>query len=338
MSAIDEAFIRAYQSEGPPPAAAPRPADSIPPDALESFTVGAEMELLDRGSAGAGAVTFFQMNSEELLEGPLSATTDSKPSVSAPGPSEESPDETLAERRPLSSFVQPAAPVEAVFRPGLEVDGFRWPEVCQDLTTHWAPHFSEVISELLAADSAGRSIVGVAGSAEGVGATTLTLCLARLLAKEDKTVAVVDGNFTDPQLAGRLSLAVDTGWEDVLSGETTLAESVVYSLADSIALLPLVGGGLRASEKLDSIHASVTAGVLRYHYDMVLVDLGSVAGGGQTPIARKIAQQLRIDAAVLAADQASAAATERLVRSAPELAEAMLGVIENQTTIAAAAG
>ena len=69
-----------------------------------------------------------------------------------------------------------------------------------------------------------------------------------------------------------------------------------------------------------------------------IILLGSVAGGGQTPIARKIAQQLRIDAAVLAADQASAAATERLVRSAPELAEAMLGVIENQTTIAAAAG
>ena len=62
----------------------------------------------------------------------------------------------------------------------------------------------------------------------------------------------------------------------MLAGRVPLAEAVIQSLADRIAMLPLAQGGLPAAEKLDAIHASITAGVLRYHYDIVLFDLGVV--------------------------------------------------------------
>jgi Mrp family chromosome partitioning ATPase len=184
----------------------------------------------------------------------------------------------------------------------------------------------------MAADEAGRSLIGIGSPAAHLGCTTLVTCLARLLAEAGKTVAIVDGNFASPALAPQLGLAVEAGWEDVLSGGLPLAEGVVYSLADRVALLPLVAGGARAAAALDSIHASVTAGVLRYHYDMVLFDLGAVGHGFQGEIARRLAQQCRLDGVVLATGQghASGVHPQRLMQSAPELASICLGVVENQ--------
>jgi Mrp family chromosome partitioning ATPase len=189
---------------------------------------------------------------------------------------------------------------------------------------------------LLAADEAGRSLIGIGAPTAGAGCTTILACLARLLAEAGKSVAVVDGNFAAPGLARQFGLQIDSGWEDVLAGNAPLAESVVYSLADRIALLPLVTGGAVAANKLDSIHASVTAGVLRYHYDVVLFDLGAVADPVQGSTARRLAQHCRIDGAIFTSGGVPSAILhpQRLMQSAPELAAVCLGVIENYSRAA----
>jgi Mrp family chromosome partitioning ATPase len=225
--------------------------------------------------------------------------------------------------------------VEARFRPALEVDAFRWPAVCDDLITNHKPRWRRAVDALVAADDAGRSLIGVMGATPGVGATTVVACLARLLVEAGKTIAIVDGNFANAQLAAALGLVVGAGWEDVLAGRTQLAEGVIHSLGDRLALLPLVAGGAPAATALDAIHASVTAGVLRYHYDMVLFDLGAVSDDFQGPVARRIVQQCRLDGvALVAGPDGDGVDPRRLMQTAPELAAVCLGVIHNEAIAA----
>ena len=236
-----------------------------------------------------------------------------------------------SQRRPLSTFSQSTPTVEARFKPALEVDSFRWPIVSSQILQNHRQRLRPALETLLAADDAGRSLIGIGSPVGGVGCTTVLACLARLLVEAGKTVAIVDGNFAKPGLGAHLGLAVDTGWEDVLAGNASLAEAVVHSLADRLSLLPLATGGTNAAQRLESIHASVTAGVLRYHYDIVLFDLGAVADPVQGPIARRIIRQCRLDGALVASGLGPAAAQpQRLVQSAPELATICLGVVENQ--------
>ena len=218
--------------------------------------------------------------------------------------------------------------VEAQFKPALEVDEFRWSLACDGLLRRHRDRLRAAVLTLMAADEAGRSLIGVGAPSPGSGCTTVLACLARLLVEAGKTVAVVDGNFAAPGLARQLGLAVNSGWEDVLAGHAPLAESVIYSLADRIALLPLVAGGQAAVEQLQSIHASVTAGVLRYHYDMVLFDLGAVADRLQGAAAQLLARQCRLDGVILTST--AALQRPRLMQFAPELATICLGVVENQ--------
>jgi len=310
MSAIDQAFIRAYQPDEPNivSTSSAEPAGV----SIGHASRGRTQQSGDR--AYSRRAPHFQLPPDAAAELPAA-------------------DDALAQRRPLSAFAQPGPTVEARFKPALEVDRFRWSPVCDELVHRHFHHLRPALHTLLAADDAGRSLIGVGAAASGLGCTTVVSCLARLLVGAGKSVAIVDGNFAAPGLATHLGLAVETGWEDVLAGSVPLAESVVYSLADRLALLPQRAGGAAAAEKLESIHSSVTAGVLRYHYDMVLVDLGPLVGRIQGPIACRLAAQCRLDG-VLFTIGANAANSQRHMQIAPELASICFGVVENQTRAA----
>jgi Mrp family chromosome partitioning ATPase len=310
MNAIDLAFIRAYDADGLSQVeVAEQAADT--PAASERTS-----HFLERESPPSQAVGGILHPQRQPELNHVAAAHNSG----------------IIERRPLSTFARPGQTVEAHFKPALEVDQFRWAESCEQLVYHCRDNLRPALFALLAADEAGRSLIGIGGPAPGLGCTTVLACLARLLAEAGKTVAIVDGNFAAPGLAAKLGLAVEIGWEHVLAGETSLAECVVYSLADRIALLPLVSGGDLAARKLDSIHASVTAGVLRYHYDVVLFDLGAVASQAQDLTARQLVKQCRLDGVILTSTAAPLAALQpqRLMQTAPELASICLGVVENQ--------
>jgi Mrp family chromosome partitioning ATPase len=300
MSVIDQAFIRAYEHEeagATTPVAAPR-----------------------SGSGSSRAAHFA------LLEDGVEAM------VASPAERRE----PAGQRRPLSAFARHGQVVEAQFKPALEVDRFRWPNVCEQLVHQHQARLAPLVHSLMAADDAGRSLIGIGGAAPRAGCTTMVTSVARMLVECGKTVAIVDGNFASPGLAAQLGLACDSGWEDVLSGKTPLAESVVQSIGDRLALLPLVRGGAAAAEKLQSIHASVTAGVLRYHYDMVLFDLGVLADRVQSQIVRNLARHCRLDGIVLALGAGRTASFEpqRLMQTAPDLATICLGVVESHTRAA----
>ncbi len=299
MSAIDQAFIRAYEADDGEEPAAP------------------SVDRARSAPAPRGAAPHFRLTRGKAARDGQTDETSAAPA-------------STTNRRPLSTFAQQTAPVEARFRPALEVDSFRWSAEADELCFKNKPLWQGAIDALLAADDAGRSLVGICGTARGAGATLVTCCLARLLVHAGKTVAIVDGDFATAGLAKSLGMAAEIGWEDVLAGRAPLADAVIHSVEDRLSVLPLVGGRLPAAEKLDAIHASISAGVLRYHYDLVLFDLGSLADELQGPVARRVVRQCRLDGVLLVDDGARPVREQENLRTtAPEIAAACLGVIEN---------
>jgi Mrp family chromosome partitioning ATPase len=228
------------------------------------------------------------------------------------------------ERKPLSSFAPATPAIQSRFQPALAVDRLAWNGVVNSLFHVHRQLWTGAVDKLIEADAVGRSLIGVIGSAPGVGATTVTTCLARLLAATGKTVAVVDGNFARAGLALHAGVTVEAGWEDALAGRIPLAEAAIRSRHDRLTLVPLSRGGDQAAESLASVHASSTGGILRYHYDVVLFDLGSAA---ELAAARRIVRHCRLDGVVLATDGAEPPAE---IVEAGDFAAVSLGIIENR--------
>lgn len=285
MRDIDQAFIHAYQSEPNLRAEPPLPTPHL------QFTTGREAPP-EASQYAAPAFHPPPVASSQACE---PAAPSFPPKSSSPPPQRE--------MRPLSSFSAPAAEPQQAFHPVFEVDAFRWPTVCRQLLSEHQTLLAPVAEQLVAMASEGRTLTGIAGARENVGSTTVTLCLAKLLAGAGKRVALVDGDFVHCSLGQSLGLQFDTGWEDVLAGRAPLAECMIHALDDNLSLLPLKGTGMSAIDLLSGIQTSITAGVLRYQYDLVLFDLGAAAMLPQRTAATLIRDHCRVDASIVVAHQ-----------------------------------
>ena len=308
MSQIDEAFIQAYQT--PPWAAPPRPAVQQPSKLAPEPVPAPHFQSVAFEAVAVAAPPQFATQASTVT-----------------------PAEPLNERRPLSSFSAPAQPATTAFNPVFEVDAFRWPQLTEDLLAAHHQLLMPVAERLVDVSEQGRSLIGIAGTRPGIGCTTVQLCLARLIASAGKAVALVDGNFAKAGLARDLGLEFDMGWEQVLTGELPLAECVVKSIEDRMALLPLARRTAAATELLASIQTSVTAGVLRYHYDVVLFNLGTAGQAPQHAAAASILQHCRLDANLIVAPSATIGSedSEQINPLLSLFGTTCLGVIGNTT-------
>ena len=117
----------------------------------------------------------------------------------------------------------------------------------------------------------GRRIIGLASCASGEGVTTLLSAAARKLLSRGRKVALVDGNFGNPQLARCLGLLPQIGWEESLCNGLPLEEVVIESLADGLAVLPVRES---PSSAITKVAIAVGLEILAREFDFVLVDLG----------------------------------------------------------------
>ena len=331
MSQIDQAFIKAYGAEQPvPPSAQP----TIP--VMQQGTGEAEIPhaiVPDTASSLDGhAIRSPHFPLDTALQVDHQRGVPQQETVGAGGSrSAGLPEQTSQPKLPLSSFSAPPTPSANAFRPVFEVDQFPWPAVTNEILQRYPKLLIPVAEQLAAASESGRSMIAIAGARRGVGTTTALLCLARMLASVEKEVAIVDADFATHALGRTIGLDFDTGWEDVLTGQIPLAEGVVHSIGDNISLLPLAGRGTDSVELLSGIQASISSGVLRYHYDVVLFDLGNVSQQPQATVAQKLFEQCRIDSSILVADAAhtSPAVNENIEPIMSLLGSTCLGVIGN---------
>ncbi|HEY2881464.1 MAG TPA: hypothetical protein VGJ15_03510 [Pirellulales bacterium] len=232
----------------------------------------------------------------------------------------------------LSSFTDGAAQQTAVvetLKPALEIDGVRWPAICETLLAQHAEVFDPLVTELKREAELGLNVTAFSGTKRREGRTTLALCLARRLARRDLKVALVDADFAHPQLAAQLSIGLQRGWEAVLGGEETLWDVMIESVADRLALAPL-GASLAGDDVPLALYR--IAGVLAElaeHFDVVLVDAGSLGEESAAP-QWLLEPNLGIHNIVLTHDARSGSAPQ-LATACLQLADAgqrQLGIVE----------
>jgi Mrp family chromosome partitioning ATPase len=170
----------------------------------------------------------------------------------------------------------PAVEREAnAFRPALEVDALRWPAVVDRLLDQHTRELDVLCDALGHAMKKDQRVIAVQSTGRGVGCTTVALTLARLLAADGRSVAVVDGQFVRPGLAASVGLVIDSGWEKAIVSDHSIAEWVIQSLLDKIAIVPLVpvsAEQLGGDVVLDRIRSAMLD--LAGHFEIVLVDAG----------------------------------------------------------------
>jgi Mrp family chromosome partitioning ATPase len=200
-----------------------------------------------------------------------------------------SPEETESLLGNSPDDVVPAmtqAPVVAVSASGplvpmWEVDRFQWPNICDRLMKDDQSYFAQAGGKLVAAAKDGLKTLGITGSRRGEGRTTLALCLARCAAQSGLNVAMIDADFTRPQLAAVIGLEVAYGWQDAAQGKIPLPEAAVRSLADKITVLPLEPSSVAWPLALADKRVAGLIRTVAQSHDLVIVDLGPTSGGSE---------------------------------------------------------
>jgi Mrp family chromosome partitioning ATPase len=315
MTNTNQAFIRAYRRDAGrsvPPAPVKGPTLAAPRSAVAQSTVSTgrktAADISQSSAVWQTSVEF--VGPEYRIDG---ASLPSLPAVdveSAMQATRPTANDRKIGRRPLSAFINPTSvepvpaepPAEPDFQPETTVAAFRWPSVCRAAWQRSAADYERVAEIVLKQSSAERRLIGVAGLHPGDGCTTTLLCLAAALAARDRRVILVDANFRSPQLATQLGVEPTATWQDVLQHGRGVADAVIRAERDRVDLLPLDGRGLDGTNLAAGLQTSVTAGVLRYAYDVVLLDLGAILAPGSFATTIYLLQNMGIDGTLLVAD------------------------------------
>ena len=145
-------------------------------------------------------------------------------------------------------------------------------------------------------------------------------------------IVLVDADLGEPQLAKRLGLLPQLGWEDVASGRQPVEEVLVESSADNLVVLPLCGP-LAISEISYASQRIMAESLemLRKNYDLVLLDLGPLENPQSLGDLASGGLNCRIDAVTIVHKTGKVLATclPAVRQSLAAAGVAVTGVIEN---------
>jgi len=296
MTALDQAFIRAYLEESGGPDASQggdcRPAAEavhIEPERQTPLPTSPAPESAGpswMASAVVCTTTFSIEHEAPPAPDPMAPEPEAAVATGLSADMEGVEDRSPAEPGILADEVAPEekAPTAdseaASFQPMLQVDGFAWSDRATSLRLAAGIQVDRLAAALAEGIAEGRKVVGIGGCRRRQGCTTLLLCAAKRLAARGLKVAMVDADFEQRALASRLGLLPEAGLDAVLSGRTPLEEVAIESMADQMAVVPLAAPcatppGTPETERV--MTAALDA--LRRCYDLVLVDLGQTGGG-----------------------------------------------------------
>ncbi|HEY4761310.1 MAG TPA: hypothetical protein VIH42_12075 [Thermoguttaceae bacterium] len=219
-----------------------------------------------------------------------------------------------------------------VFRPMLQVDHFAWPKVCLRLETTAPVELNRLTEALLALRQKGMRVVAMGGPQRGEGATTLLLCAARQLVSRSMKTVIVDADLGEPQLAKRLGLLPQLGWEDVAAGRQPVEEVLVESTADNLVVLPVCTPFSVSDLSVESQRRMIESlDTLRKNFDLALMDLGPLENPQSLNDLAAGGLNCSIDAVMLVYNigKTQTASLEAAQQSLASTGVAVAGVIEN---------
>jgi Mrp family chromosome partitioning ATPase len=292
MSTLNQAFIKAYQRRGvgaphiPMPAASPAavvaapnlaplpaPAEMVP--ANDDQTVVAAPSLVVKQAGAVARIDVGQRAEGRASSAVVSGSTVSERSGHHLGSAPAAVDEK--------------APMGEALRPVFEVERFEWPAIVTSLLDQSRLELTALVEELLPSD---RGTLLVSGCRRGEGRTSVALLLARHLANSGARVALVDADFSRPQVAASLGTAAEVGWEETLS-EASSSEALIESLDDRLVIVPLrrpVAESVLVASRV-GLRAAIER--IQAEFDVVCIDAGPLAESaavcrpiwfGETPV------------------------------------------------------
>jgi len=342
MTALDRAFVKAYLPQRHlvrrPSAAASLTTPEALRQRVEALSTPQEPAPVVTSTASAIAAPKPQQPqfAESLPRDEPTFTLQLATEVEDPIVAElvpETPTVSMPEGKsvqPLSSF-SVASVVEEEFRPRLEVDRFAWPDAVMRLSERSSDEIQSFVEQVATRSYRGERLFGLLGMHRGVGATTTLLAVARQLNKRRLRTAIVDAKFSGPMLAPRLGVAAACGWEQVYNGTLPLDEVMIASVEDGLSLVPLDASAVASDLALGALHVSVMFGMLRDHFDVVLLDAGTMDELGELCQLLACGTAVQPDGAYLVYDRRSAA-DSTIAEACRRLAAVrleVLGCIEN---------
>lgn len=173
-----------------------------------------------------------------------------------------------------------------------------------------------------------RSVLFVSSEA-GEGKTTVTLAVARSLAKTGRAVIVIDADFRCGKVAEMLKLRHEMGLAELIAGAAGL-EDVVQQ--DPQSTVKIISSGAFASESADDLGREAFSSLLldlRSHYDLVLIDAPPFLALSSASLLAGKADATVVVAAWSATDRDVIAYTvEQIQRSAPRVAGIVLNKVD----------
>ncbi len=222
--------------------------------------------------------------------------------------------------------VQPDAP-RRPWTAQWEVDEFAWPEELLRLQDEQVEYFRYAGEKLRDASREGLKTLAVVATREKEGCTTMAICLARAAAAAGTRVALLDANLAHPELGPKLGLDFSHGWQESLTGKSTLAEAAVIALDSNLTLLPL-----SAAHRLPALSDPRVSSILREvaaAFDLVVIDAG-VAPVGEVPLFESDLE-CPVNATLVVRDLRRTSETETLVTASrlKSLGIDAIGIAEN---------
>jgi Mrp family chromosome partitioning ATPase len=305
----------------------PLPKTLIPPAPEEQF------ESLPASHGVAATEPIVQIETEPAAKSLASQTESRQEAITE---TQASANETSAAApatrptfAPLSSF-NPRL-VGEVVRPQLEVDRFAWPEVCGLLLGRVEAEFIRLAEELAARAAHSNQVVAWTGCQRGEGRTTSLLCMAQRLAAAGRKCVLVDADFSRPELARRLGISAQVGWEEVVAGAAQLTDVLIGSLEDRLALLPRRQRVAAGTHPGAGAASAAMFDLLREAFDVVLLDVGPMAGEAELADMASCAAAANVGGAYLVFDSRNITTSE-MTATADQLREVGIevwGAIEN---------
>ena len=156
---------------------------------------------------------------------------------------------------------------------GLCVQQFVLPELCHWLLRAAEPMFRRLALDLVTGIRRQRKTWLVTSPRRGAGRTTLTLCLAELMARQSANVLAIDGDFGNPRLAARLGVTAESAAPSTATAGAATSGVLIRSAAQPrLALLPLASHAEDLNPSWDHLGGSPDQDELGRQFDLILID------------------------------------------------------------------
>ena len=364
MTTTNRAFIKVYRHDAAEPAPPARAAAVNRPQPIAvgasiayvaaATEVGVQPSAQRIASGVAGSIDVMPPAARPFVDSTLAYTmgAELEQRVADRAPPRKAPlskpaklptrlDQRQSNKRPLSSYIARSRAFESIatndggksLRPGTVVASFRWPAICRALSTQCRAELDNVVDRLLAHADQGQRTAGLFSLYRGQGCTSVLAALAARLAIRKRKVLLVDGNFANPRLAAQFDVVPTAGWQEALSSDVPLADSLIRAADDQLDLLALSGEATNLPLNFArSTFANADLRALYDAYDLLVFDLGAYFDARSKPIAFELMRNTPIDvaAAVTGPDAPDPRDVANFEQALGEHGCKFLGTIENR--------